>query len=99
MIRSRKITESSRGKPCTMFAPGCNGGGGDDVCFCHSNMQVHGKGRSIKAHDVFGFDGCGPCHWWYDKGPASREEKEAYLLTAMARTQLRLFEEGLLVAA
>lgn len=98
MIRSRKITQSARGERCTMFAPGCTGGGLDTV-LCHSNMQVHGKGKSIKAHDIFSFYGCSHCHWWYDNGPAPKEEKQSYLLPAMARTQIRLVEKGLILVA
>lgn len=96
MIRSSKITRSARGKACTMHAPGCTGGGADTT-FCHSNMQVHGKGKGVKAHDIFGFYGCRSCHDWYDRGPASREVKEQYFLTAHARTLLILVNENLIV--
>jgi hypothetical protein len=60
-------------------------------------MQVHGKGRGIKAHDIFGFDGCQSCSDWYDVGPAPREVKEQFFLTAHARTMIRLVMEGLLI--
>ena len=98
MIRSQKLRDSARGEPCTMFAPGCTGGGADTV-LCHSNMQVHGKSRGMKAHDIFSFYGCSNCNAWYDDSKATREEKQAYLLPAMARSQIRFYEKELLVVA
>jgi hypothetical protein len=34
----------------------------------HSNLMMHGKGVSIKAHDCFFAALCHACHAWLDQG-------------------------------
>jgi hypothetical protein len=58
---------------------------------------MHGKGRGIKAYDLFSFYGCSGCNFWYDSGSASKEEKRSYLMPAMARTAIIWLEKGLLI--
>lgn len=94
-IRSKKLRESARGQECTMQSPWCNGNPAT-VVWCHSNMGIHGKGGSMKAHDIFGFDGCSGCNAWYDDGPGSREEKQAYFWPAHAKSLKRLIRDGLI---
>ena len=93
--RNKKITESARGKPCTMGSPWCNGDH-NTVVWCHSNSQRHGKGTGHKAADIFGFYGCSGCHEWYDKGPSQKEEKDWMFRTAHERSLVILLEEGVI---
>ena len=77
--------------------------GADDgsVVSAHSNWSEHGKGMSIKAHDVFVAHLCFACHGWLDQGwgpdPSgswSGDEKRAMFQRAMERTWLRLWQQG-----
>jgi len=95
MYRNKKILKAAEGEDCTMHSPMCNGDRAT-VVFCHSNMQVHGKGRGLKSQDIFGFFGCSGCHRYYDQSDATKEEKEWYFWRAMSRTWLRLLQTGVL---
>ena len=57
-----KIKSLVRGKRCYLDIPGiCNG---QNVVPCHSPdyERMHGKGMSLKAHDIFIVPGCQMCH-------------------------------------
>jgi hypothetical protein len=71
-IRSDKLMRLYRTIPCQRC-------GADDgtVCGSHSNQQIHGKGRGIKASDQYAASLCNDCHFWLDFGQASRELKQA----------------------
>lgn len=71
-IRSPALLKACRAIPCA----NC---GRDDgtVCAAHSNQAKHGKGRSIKASDVFVASLCFTCHSDLDQGAhMSRTERE-----------------------
>lgn len=71
------------------------------VVGCHSNSLQHGKGMSIKAHDVPAYL-CGECHDLLDgrTGNLTRFEKEVlYLRTSNASTVWLLQAGHLQVAA
>lgn len=57
--RSKKLTQSAKHESCVSC-------GAPECCWCHSNEYLHGKGRGLKADDLFGFYGCMKCHDWYD---------------------------------
>jgi hypothetical protein len=65
-----------RGQPCYLRIPGiCTGQAHDP---CHSNQAIHGKGKGIKAHDVYTVPGCRSCHNELDQGAQfDRAEKFA----------------------
>jgi Putative nuclease YbcO/Protein of unknown function (DUF968) len=89
-FRSRKLLDLARGQPCVMC-------GRDDgtVVAAHSNLMEHGKGKSIKAHDAATAHLCFVCHTEIDQGKEmSREERRDFMLTAIVRTILRLFDQG-----
>lgn len=92
------ITRSARGRQCTMGSPMCNGDP-DTVVWCHSDMQIHGKGRGIKARLPFGFYGCSGCNFWYDDSDASKGVKDSFFWAAFSRTLNILLDEGLVVVA
>lgn len=59
-------TKLCKGQPCYLRIPGiCTGQAHDP---CHSNQARHGKGRGIKAHDVYTVPGCRACHDELDQG-------------------------------
>lgn len=74
-FRSRELLALAEGETCTLRLPGCLGG---PVVCCHSNLERHGKGKSVKAHDCFVAFGCTHCHYEIDQGKnLTREERSA----------------------
>ena len=86
------------GQPCYLRIPGvCQGTANAP---CHSNESAHGKGKSIKAHDVFTVPGCNACHHELDQGKRlTREERVHYWREAFFRWVLFLFQTGKVVVA
>lgn len=71
-VRSPAILKACREIACT----NCGAQDGT-VCAAHSNQAAHGKGRSIKASDVFVASLCHSCHMDLDQGAVlSRIERE-----------------------
>ena len=64
IIRSKRIRASANGESCTLKVK-CNGSF-NGVVWCHSNLQMHGKGMGQKANEIFGCYGCHECHSWLD---------------------------------
>lgn len=102
--RSAKLLGDARGQECK----NCGRNDGTTVC-AHSNWSLHGKGKSIKAHDCFTAWLCFACHAWLDQGgngadptgvwQPTREDKMEMWRRAFERTTLARFEAGLVVAA
>lgn len=76
----------------------------------HSNLEAHGKGFRLKAHDCFFAALCNACHAWYDNAGGSGldptgiwkstwEDKREMLLRAMHKTMLELWRLGKLRVA
>jgi hypothetical protein len=89
--RSKKLTQSAQHEACvscTAF---------ETVVWAHSNLQRHGKGKGIKAHDLFGAYLCAFCHGWFDGSsgftPPSVEEYEA-----KPEWFMRMWERSMIVA-
>jgi len=75
-----KYIDACRGEECYLRVPGvcCSiGWAHESVVDCHSNQLRHGKGKGIKAQNIYTVPGCGPCHEYIDRGPAPRAEKFA----------------------
>ncbi|MBI2725411.1 MAG: hypothetical protein HYX42_04090 [Polaromonas sp.] len=90
-IRSPALLKACRAIACT----NC---GRDDgtVCAAHSNQAKHGKGRSIKASDVFVASLCHLCHYELDQGAwMSRNEREQMWDACHAKTVHELVSRGL----
>ena len=90
-IRSPALLRACRQIPCQ----NC---GRDDgtVVAAHSNMAKHGKGRSIKASDVFVASLCFTCHSYLDQGSRlSRDERESMWDACHAETVRELMIRGL----
>jgi hypothetical protein len=67
------------------------------VVWAHSNLQEHGKGMGLKAHDGMGMWLCATHHAELDQGKLmSKAERREYILTMICRTYLLLWNQGLL---
>lgn len=89
-IRSPKLLKACRDLPCQIC--GIEDG---TIVAAHSNQGRHGKGRSIKASDVFVASLCHYCHYEIDQGgtyPA--EERQLIWQSAHVRTVASLVREG-----
>lgn len=99
MYRNPRIRESARYESCV------NCGSEGAVVWAHSNQLEHGKGKSVKAHDIFGAYLCFLCHGWLDQGSGmdptgvwtgTREDKKEFFRRAMDKSLLRLVTNGVL---
>jgi hypothetical protein len=102
MIRSSKVLNAARGKPCTARFPGICNGDPATVVSCHLNGAAFGKGMGQKAHDILTFRGCFACHAYYDTGHGtnplmSDAELNWHLLRALSETIVGLVTEGVVI--
>ena len=64
----------------------------------HSNMSVHGKGRGIKASDVFAAALCFACHHDLDAGHSlTKEQKQKMFFDALKSTWIELQKRDLIL--
>lgn len=90
-VRSKPLLKACREIACQH----CGAQDGT-VCAAHSNLAEHGKGRSIKASDVFVASLCHACHSQLDQGARwSREERKAIWTAAHMKTVALLCAMGL----
>ena len=89
--RSKKLRESAKHEVCIM----CQANDGT-VIWAHSNMQRHGKGLGIKAHDLFGAYLCHKCHHEYDNGQESSESKRIWFMQAWELSMVIACKKGYL---
>lgn len=88
-IRSRKLLQAVAGLPCMH----CGAHGSTQAA--HSNQSAHGKGRGIKASDVFVAALCWICHQMLDQGSRlSRAERIDLWTTAWRNTVRALVQRG-----
>jgi hypothetical protein len=96
-IRSRRLLDTSRGQPCTLRLPGCDGGG-DTTVAAHSNRHFHGKAGGLKSDDIFSCDACANCHDIYDGRKRLPVGEECYpdeaFDRALTETFRRRFRDG-----
>ncbi|MBA3622882.1 MAG: hypothetical protein H0W48_00125 [Methylibium sp.] len=94
-VRSQALMRAYREIPCQ--ACGTSDG---SVCGAHSNQAVHGKGRSLKASDVYAASLCHRCHTELDQGAfLSREARRQMWQRAHERTVQELVRQKLWPAA
>jgi len=86
--RSPALRRSAQGEACV--ACGRNDG---SIVWAHSNEGEHGKGKSLKCHDLLGNYLCFYCHYDYDFGTATREEKQAFFREHYPKTMVRVAEK------
>jgi hypothetical protein len=90
-IRSKPLLKACRSLACQHC-------GADDgtVCAAHSNQAQHGKGKSIKASDIFVASLCHRCHTALDQGShLSRDERVAMWTAAHRKTVRELLRRGM----
>lgn len=92
-VRDERLRDMCRAMVCQH----CGRGGPDaGVTWAHSNQAIHGKGKGIKASDVYVAAMCAACHRELDQGkewPA--EVKVAVWTAAHRRTKLHALANGL----
>ena len=97
LVRSKKITDSAKGKDCTLrIYPHCEENP-ETTVFCHAPSSF--KGISIKSPDHWGAYGCHTCHMIMDgqiKSDLNNAQKNEIWLRAICETQLILITLGLL---
>ena len=93
--RNRALLNAANGEQCTMLTELCTGNTSTVVC-AHSNRGEDGKGMGQKADDDISVYACDGCHWWYDKSPAPKAEKDAVFDRAFVRTYKRRKAEGII---
>ena len=89
MYRDPNLLAMARDKECLLTIPGICNGRTDTTVAAHSNLGIHGKGRSLKAHDAYSVQACSSCHTWLDQGPASKEEKSDAFYAALVTQVLK----------
>lgn len=91
--RNKKIIDFAKDAP---FCMGCLKRNDGTIVAAHSNMLCHGKGRGMKAHDIFVAFLCSDCHREIDQG---REhdgvEHRLYWTIAHGRTWEWILKNGL----
>lgn len=95
--RNRRLLDLAHAlHECTARLPGlCLGYSPHGLEPAHSNQSCHGKGLSLKAHDVFHAALCHPCHAALDQGrQLSRAERVAVWSRAFEATYLEYFRRG-----
>jgi hypothetical protein len=88
-FRSAKLLKMARGQACVMC-----GSQDETVVAAHSNLLEHGKGRGLKANDAMSAWLCYRCHTQYDQGGMPKAEARDFILTAICRTHMQLWEGG-----
>ncbi len=96
-MKSKKITDSSRDKECTLNISGVCNYDSETTVFAHLPSEKGGKG--FKSSDLCCCDACSSCHDCLDGRRFDGEfetHKEFYMRRAQLRTLERLFDEGIL---
>jgi hypothetical protein len=87
-IRDKRLRKMCQAMPCQI----CGSGGSD---WAHSNLAEHGKGKSIKASDIYVAALCWPCHSAIDQGNEYlRENRVAAWVIAHKLTLEAAIREG-----
>lgn len=75
-FRDAALLEMARDRRCLLGVPlVCYGAVTETTVACHSNLSIHGKGKSRKADDCYSVWGCRGCHSWLDVGTAKADLK------------------------
>ena len=91
-FRSPKLLKLAKECPRCMI---CQGGSEGEMVGCHSNYLRHGKGRSLKAHDIVVY-ACRECHDLLDgrKHGWDAIQKELAWSDGLFRTMFWLFQDS-----
>lgn len=90
--RNPKLTKLAKDAPCL----NCGREDGT-VVWAHSNLLIHGKGRSHKASDAAGMLLCHTCHSQLDQGTKmTKQERYEFQVEMIAATYIYLMENQML---
>ena len=93
-FRSEKLRRAVAEQPCMA----CGKEGATQAA--HANLSEYGKGLSHKASDAALMSLCTTCHAELDQGKTmDKAERRDFQQTMIARTLVRLIEQGRLVLA
>jgi len=95
MAKQTKITKSARGEQCTVRISGICNHDSETTVFAH----LGGAGMGVKSSNAHGAYCCSSCHDAVDgrvRTKYTTEQLNLWLLEAVIRTQIILFEKGLL---
>ncbi len=93
-VRDERLRKMCQGMACQK----CRGSGAD---WAHSNQAIHGKGRSIKASDIYVAALCWPCHSEIDQGATMTKQEridawqKAYVMTWMTAKFTAMIPPGI----
>ncbi len=90
-IKSKALTNSAKGRECTLRGEWC-GSLGEAAVFCHIRLPGN-AGVATKPPDFFGVFACGWCH---SKQEARGHFSDGDLLRAISETQYLMWQAGLL---
>lgn len=94
MYRSEKLRRAVAEQPCV------NCGRHGCTQAAHANLLEYGKGRGLKASDAALMALCDECHRELDQGMSmDKAQRRDFQQTMIARTLVRLIEDGRLVLA
>jgi hypothetical protein len=92
-MKSKKIRDSARDEDCTLRLDGCRNNT-ETTVGCHA-PGTGMKGVGMKAPDIFIMYGCDHCHSIID-GRKKGDWNFKDIVRAMAETQIKLVEKGLI---
>jgi len=103
-IKSKKITQSAKGKSCTLRIPNVCKDNPETTVGAH----INGAGMGYKSHDPLIAYSCSECHHWLDKGyvdmdltyyterDIKRAIRDSEQLRGINETFPQLYEQGLI---
>ena len=102
MFRNRRLLDLAHGIDTCQ---NCGSQRTEGMDPAHSNLDEHGKGKGLKAHDCFWAALCFACHAWLDNSGGrafdpsgrfhwDRDGKREMFLRAMHKTWLLLWQTG-----
>ena len=91
-LKSTKIRNSAKGKPCTFRIPGICTHDTETTVLCHAPDKTRGKAQ--KTSDFWAAYGCAACHYAIDHKKAKPD-----WLQAIRETQEMLVAAGLISAS
>jgi hypothetical protein len=86
--RDAALLDMARGRRCLLLVPACCNHRPGTTVACHSNLSMHGKGKSRKADDCYSVWGCAACHAWLDTSGAPAAQKRITFMRAHAEQVL-----------
>lgn len=96
-LKNKKLTDSARGKNCTVRIPGVCNHNPETTIFAH----IGGAGMGTKASDIHGAYCCSSCHEFIDGGFVRVPNIQPHTvklshLEAVVETQQIMIDEGLI---